>query len=313
MVRDARFWRNVGIVGAFHLVALLALAAWSGRIRKPAPSRIVWMDGAAVVAAMNLAQVPSAAAAPPEPDATATPQEVIPEETPPPVPEATLPPVAPPAEIALATPRPTETPTAAPKATPRRTPAREKVSPKADAKSEPTEKPVPKKKKTRARTSPTPAAKARKSSQKTEKKKEAKKVSVEPTASPEDARSKKEGGAKADSKKSGAGGASGSGRGDSAQFSWYASMLHDRFNSAWEQPTSVVATGVRMSALVRIRIEQDGRVSSFEIVKRSGNVVVDESVAAVAKRVTRVDPLPAGLSPGSPYEVRINFELNSEP
>ena len=66
-----------------------------------------------------------------------------------------------------------------------------------------------------------------------------------------------------------------------------------------------------MSALVRIRIEKDGRVSNFTIVRPSGNVVVDESVAAVAKRVTQVDPLPKGLG-GAYYEVNINFELNPE-
>ena len=36
------------------------------------------------------------------------------------------------------------------------------------------------------------------------------------------------------------------------------------------------------------------------------------AVAAVAKRVTQVDPLPAGLVKGDHYDVRINFELNSE-
>jgi hypothetical protein len=41
-------------------------------------------------------------------------------------------------------------------------------------------------------------------------------------------------------------------------------------------------------------------------------VVVDESVAAVAKRVTQVDPLPKGLGGGDFYEVNINFELNPE-
>jgi TonB family protein len=88
-------------------------------------------------------------------------------------------------------------------------------------------------------------------------------------------------------------------------------MLHDRFFGAWVQPTTVVTTGVKMSALVKLRIEKDGRVSSFAIARSSGNVVVDESVEAVAKRVTQVDALPPGLSDG-PYDVSINFELRSE-
>ncbi len=88
-------------------------------------------------------------------------------------------------------------------------------------------------------------------------------------------------------------------------------MLHDRFFSQWVQPTSVVHSGTRMSTLVKLRIERDGRVSGFTIIRSSGNVVVDESVAVVAKRVTHVEPLPAGLG-GAFYEVNINFELKAE-
>ena len=67
-----------------------------------------------------------------------------------------------------------------------------------------------------------------------------------------------------------------------------------------------------MSTIVRIRIEKDGRVSKFAVVKPSGNVVVNESVAAIAQRVTQVDPLPEGLTTKSYYEVNIDFELNGE-
>jgi TonB family protein len=64
--------------------------------------------------------------------------------------------------------------------------------------------------------------------------------------------------------------------------------------------------------MVKVRIEKDGRVSSFEIIKPSGNIVVNESVAVVAKRVTEVDPPPAGLGNGNHYDVKINFELNTD-
>ncbi|PYL87006.1 MAG: hypothetical protein DMF17_04330 [Verrucomicrobia bacterium] len=101
--------------------------------------------------------------------------------------------------------------------------------------------------------------------------------------------------------------------GSASEFGWYGSMLHDRFYSEWIQPTTVISSGTKLSALVKIRIEKDGRVSDFEIIKPSGNVVVDESVAATAKRVTQVDPLPDGIGSGGHYDVRINFELNSAP
>jgi TonB family protein len=61
-----------------------------------------------------------------------------------------------------------------------------------------------------------------------------------------------------------------------------------------------------------VRIEKDGRVSSFEIIKPSENIVVNESVSAVAKRITQVDPPPAGLGNGDHYDVKINFELNTD-
>jgi TonB family protein len=89
-------------------------------------------------------------------------------------------------------------------------------------------------------------------------------------------------------------------------------MLHDRFYSAWIQPTTHVPTGAKISTLVRVRIEKDGRVSKFEIIKPSENAVVNESVAAVAKQVTEVDSPPDGLINGNHYDVKINFELNTE-
>jgi len=89
-------------------------------------------------------------------------------------------------------------------------------------------------------------------------------------------------------------------------------MLHDRFYSAWIQPTTSVPSGNKISTLVKVRIEKDGRVSKFEIIKPSENVVVNESVAAIAKRVTEVDAPPTGLIKGEHYDVKINFELNTE-
>src|SRR5204862_3213762 len=97
-----------------------------------------------------------------------------------------------------------------------------------------------------------------------------------------------------------------------SEFGWYGNMLHDRFYSAWIQPTTTVSSGIKISTLVRVRIEKDGHVSKFEIIKTSENVVVNESVAAIAKRVTEVDAPPDGLATGDHYDVKINFELNTD-
>jgi TonB family protein len=108
----------------------------------------------------------------------------------------------------------------------------------------------------------------------------------------------------------------GSGRaggvGSESQFGWYGSMLHDRFYSEWVQPTTVATAGAKNSVMVKLRIEKDGRVTSFEVVRPSGNSDLDDSVKALANRVSRVEPLPDGLGKGDHYDVKINFELNSE-
>jgi TonB family protein len=109
----------------------------------------------------------------------------------------------------------------------------------------------------------------------------------------------------------GKGGGHAGGGTSASEFGWYGNMLHDRFYSAWIQPTTSVPSGSKISTLVKVRIEKDGRVSKFEIIKPSENVVVNESVAAVAKRVTEVDAPPAGLGNGNHYDVKINFELNT--
>ena len=89
-------------------------------------------------------------------------------------------------------------------------------------------------------------------------------------------------------------------------------MLHDRFYSAWIQPTTKVPSDAKISTLVNVRIEKDGRVSKFEIIKPSENAAVNESVRVVAKQVTQVDAPPTGLIKGDHYDVNINFELNTE-
>jgi TonB family protein len=188
--------------------------------------------------------------------------------------EATPPPMEDP--LTMRTPPPTEieepTPTPKPRATPRPTPR-------------PTAKPTPKK--AIAKASPKPAAKKVVAKKESDHPKAAEPGSDEPTGA-------------------------GSQGAAASEFNWYGNMLHDRFHGGWVQPMSASSAGAKMSTLVRLRIEKDGRVSSFDIVRSSGNVVVDESVRAVAQKVTRVDPPPATLAPSGHYDVRINFELDVE-
>jgi TonB family protein len=201
----------------------------------------------------------------------------------------------PPATVAkseIQLPSPTPTPTLAPKPSPSPTP---RPSPKPSEK--PTPKPTPKKSvEPKPSVKPTP----RREKEDTEKKSTSPKKETSTSSVPDSDRN------------ASPGKGSGSKETQASEFGWYGTMLHDRFNKAWEQPKSIVATGAKMSTLVKIRIEKDGRVSKFTIVKPSGNVVVDESVATIAQRVTQVDPLPEGLTKGAYYEVKIDFELNAE-
>jgi outer membrane biosynthesis protein TonB len=199
-------------------------------------------------------------------------------------------------ELPAPTPKPTPASTTAPKPTGSPTP-KPKATPK------PLPKPTPKKT-LLAKASPKPSTKAKAISAKASEKSE-KKAKI--------ALAKNDSTSQSGSGKTGSTGKGSVGGGSTAsEFGWYGNMLHDRFYSAWIQPTTNVPSGTKISTLVKVRIEKDGRVSKFEIVKPSENVVVNESVAVIGKRVTQVDPPPAGLINGDHYDVKINFELNTD-
>ena len=83
MTRDARFWRNVTIVGLIHLAVLLGLLWWS-RSPRVVPKDVVWMEGGA--------GAESAAASAPTPAPT---PESTPVETPEPADDEPTPKIAP--------------------------------------------------------------------------------------------------------------------------------------------------------------------------------------------------------------------------
>jgi outer membrane biosynthesis protein TonB len=298
MSKDARFWRNVTLIALAHVAVILTLIRWSVEARNSSNTQtIVWISGAVDIAAAQIESGASPTAKIPTPAPDAKPLKTDETEEKQPLVTAAK------SEIEL----PTPTPTSTPKATAIPTP-KPKLTPKPSSK--PTPKPTPKKNvlaKPSPKLKPTqgqPDQKKEKADADAEKKKVAKagltKKAPESHAN----------GGKGDSV--GSSGHVGGGS-DASEFGWYGNMLHDRFYSAWIQPTTNITSGTRISTLAKIRIERDGRVSNFEIIKPSENVVVNESVAAIAKRVTQVDPPPAGLGSGDHYDVKINFELNSEP
>ena len=274
MRRDARFWRNVVLITLVHVAALIALLRWAGASKIESAREITWLNT--------------------DQDTSASVDSPKPEETPAPIDEKPAPP-----EENQSLPAPTKSDIELPTATPSASPS-VSATPNPSPKASP--KPSPKKK-----TSPKPSATPEKKKSKAQ-------------ATPEKQNSKKLAAKKGDTKKSEkketkSGNAAGGGtqvNTSSANASWYGNMLHDRFYREWAQPTTVVASGAKLAALARIRIEKDGRISNFKIVRPSGNIVVDESVVAVGKKVTRVDAPPAGIGNGSHYDVNINFALNSK-
>ncbi len=280
MRRNARFWRNVTLIALVHAVALIALLRWAGASKIASAQEITWLNtGGEASAAADAAKTEETPT--PEPEGKPSPPEENQSE---PVPAKSE------IQIPVATPHPTPTPSAGAKPSLKPSPKpspRKKASPKPSA--------TPEKKKSHPAATP---KKEKESAQKLPAKK------GEPKKS-ESKLSQKAGGSGA------VGGQTGT-NANPANASWYGNMLHDRFYREWAQPTTVVASGAKLSALAKIRIEKDGRISDFKIVRSSGNVVVDESVEAVGRKVTRVDALPAGIGNGGHYDVNINFALNSK-
>lgn len=294
MARDGRFWRNVTLIALAHIALIAGLIRWSLAARtEPDAESLVWLSAAEDLAAEKSESsaapptkisVPSVESEPLRPDEKEQEQSPLTQAK---------------SEIELPKPTPMEIPVPKPTAKPKPT-------------TKPTSKPTPKKtvsakaiKSSAHPKSSPPKSKGEQTNSSNEKKKSAKTVSAKSKSSSDNGSGK--------TGSAGKGGSPGGGSSPAAagEFAWYGSMLHDRFYSAWIQPTTNVATGTKISTLVKIRIEKDGRVSKFEIIKPSGNVVVNESVRVVAKQVTEVDPPPTGLIHGDHYDVRINFELNT--
>jgi outer membrane biosynthesis protein TonB len=299
MPKDARFWRNVTLIALAHVALIAGLIRWSVEARNsPNAQSIVWLGdvgGASTATEPTTGEPPAAKLSPsleptlPKTDEAERKEPLL---------------TAAKSEIELSTPTPIPTAPPKPSAAP---------TPKPTPSLKPTPKSIPKKT-VLAKTSPKPSPKVRSSPTKSAEKAKTADANAEKKEIAKPAPAKNGSSSQIGAGKTGSAGKGGHiGGGSSAsEFGWYGNMLHDRFYSAWSQPTTNIVSGARISTLVKVRIEKDGRVSSFEIVKPSENIVVNESVAAIAKRVTQVDPVPTGLGDSDHYDVKINFELNTD-
>ena len=314
MSSGSHFWRNVALIGLAHVVALVGLIRWNASANSAKPESIVWVTGDSLDAGTGSPPPNTSAAVAPSTatEPTATPVEGPEDATP--ILASTKSEIQLPAATPTVTPTPAVKPAATPlfKAPPHPSPrAPRKPRPRPSPK--PTPKPKPKKT-LLAKASPHPTPQ--------ESEKDDEDAQTANTASP--APTEKNRGINDEVNPAGAsttanagdsgGGGNGHGKGvaKSSELAAYSRMLHDRLYGEWDQPTTTVSSASKISTLVRVRIEKDGRISHFEIIKPSGNVMIDESVEAIGKHVTQVDPLPGSLRRSGHYDVKINFELNSE-
>ena len=239
-----RFWVNVVLIALAHVALITGLIRWSVAARVPSnPESIVWLGGAGDVSA-DESEKEESPLPPKQPPAATESRQTEKVEVPDEKPVVTT--AQSEIELPSATPKPTATATPAPK--PSATAAlKAKTTPK------PTAKPTPKKT-LLAKASPKPATKPKPSPAKANAKSE-KKDKITLAKKDSASQSAKAQGESTDKTGNAGGGSSAS------EFGWYGNMLHDRFYSAWIQPTTNVPSGTKISTLVNVRIEKDGRVS----------------------------------------------------
>jgi TonB family protein len=102
-------------------------------------------------------------------------------------------------------------------------------------------------------------------------------------------------------------GSSKAGGSDDSALAAYVGILSNRFQAAWNQPTSEMALGKTLAVTVKLKVEADGTVTEFLIVEGSGNAVVDESVREAGKKIAKLPPPPNGQAFSAP----VRFELGN--
>src|SRR5437016_1285147 len=223
MSKNPRFWRNVTLIAVAHIALIAGLIRWSLAARStPDEESLVWLSAGDLepgrsdnsVASSSKILIPSVESEPLKPDEE--------KKEPAPLIQAK-------SEIELPNPTPMETAVpkamAKPKATPRPLP-------------KPTPKSTPKKtvlaKATKSSAHPKsspPKSTGDQTDANNEKKKSAKTVSAKTKSSADNSAGK--------TGSAGKGGGAGGGT-SASEFGWYGNMLHDRFYSAWIQPTTSV-------------------------------------------------------------------------
>ena len=103
------------------------------------------------------------------------------------------------------------------------------------------------------------------------------------------------------------GGGGGGGGGSDSPLAWYYAMVKQIMYEAWQQPSGLANAGNPI-ATVTIRVKRDGTISDWQLMRPSGNALMDESVKRAVQSVKRLKPLPPQFI-GPSQDITIQFEL----
>lgn len=91
-----------------------------------------------------------------------------------------------------------------------------------------------------------------------------------------------------------------------AELGAYNNHVRDRLYAAWVQPSGLQNLP-GMTCDAKITVEPSGKISSYSVVRGSGNSLMDQSVRDALKSVPSLKPLPAGFK--TAQSITITFEL----
>lgn len=78
----------------------------------------------------------------------------------------------------------------------------------------------------------------------------------------------------------------------------YLALVEQRIKAHYVVPSAIPdAERIRLSAVVRLRVERNGRISSYEITQPSGNGLYDSALEAAVQRASPLPPPPEHLLP----------------
>ncbi len=88
----------------------------------------------------------------------------------------------------------------------------------------------------------------------------------------------------------------------------YYAQIRVAMYEAWQQPGGLSARS-GLSVLVSVRVQRDGSVTRKEILRRSGNALMDQSVQRALDATSRLPALPSSFR-GAYRDITVEFELS---